>query len=168
MASARLKTEREVAKLKSPGRHSVGGNLVLQVSRNGSRSWIARVTDHLGRRRDIGLGSVLDVTLSIARERVRLARSAVAQGYDPVEALRPTPTPTFETVARKFHEEREATFSNRSGASGIDTSICNLVVSRIAASSVMALKIVSLLPAHKLKSLYTSAASSNAPARPAF
>ncbi len=25
MASARLKTEREVAKLKSPGRHSVGG-----------------------------------------------------------------------------------------------------------------------------------------------
>lgn len=112
MAIVRLKTEREVAKLKSPGRHSIGGNLVVQVSGKGSRSWIARVTDHLGRRRDIGLGSCKDVTLSGARERIRIARSAIAEGRDPIAALNPTPMPTFEELARQFHAEREATYRN--------------------------------------------------------
>lgn len=112
MANARLKTEREVARLKSPGRHSVGGNLVIQVGRSGSRSWIARVTDHLGRRRDIGLGSVGDVSLGRAREKVGIARSAIDQGCDPVEALNPVPMPSFEDLAREFHAEREPTYRN--------------------------------------------------------
>lgn len=112
MGSARQKTEREVANLKSPGRHSIGGNLVLQVSKRGARSWIARVTDHRGRRRDIGLGSCKDVTLSLARERVHIARTAIAQGRDPVESLHPTPMPSFEELAREFHAGREATYRN--------------------------------------------------------
>lgn len=108
----RLKTDREVAKLKTPGKHSLGGNMYLQVSPSGSRSFVGRVTDNTGRRRDLGLGNYPLVSLGEAREKVRLARQAVTKGEDPVEALNPKPTPSFETLARQVHAERERNFKN--------------------------------------------------------
>lgn len=105
-------TEREVDKLKSEGRHSLGGNLMLQVSGRGSRSWLARITDHCGKRREIGLGSASDVSLAKAREKIRIAREAVADARDPIKALHPDPMPTFEELARQVHEERSPTFKN--------------------------------------------------------
>lgn len=108
----RLKTEREAASIKQPGKHSLGGNLYLQVTEQRSRSYVARITDHRGRRRDIGLGSASIVTLAEAREKARLARVAVANGNDPVAALRPNAVPTFAELAEKVHSERATTFRN--------------------------------------------------------
>ncbi|MXO49687.1 tyrosine-type recombinase/integrase [Erythrobacter gaetbuli] len=105
-------TEREVNQLKQEGRHSIGGNLMLQISGSGGRSWLARITDHRGRRRDIGLGSTRDVTLARARENIRIAREAVAAGRDPIDALNPSPMPTFEQLARRLHADRCPTYRN--------------------------------------------------------
>src|SRR3546814_8077971 len=46
-----------------PGTYGDGKGLYLRVKPSGSRSWILRV-QHQGRRQDIGLGSVDDVSLA--------------------------------------------------------------------------------------------------------
>ena len=46
-----------------PGRYVDGRGLCLFVKESGSRSWVLRM-QHNGRRRDYGLGSALDVTLT--------------------------------------------------------------------------------------------------------
>ena len=50
-----------------PGRHADGLGLYLRVKPSGARSWLLRVQVS-GRRRDIGLGSITDLTLTEARE----------------------------------------------------------------------------------------------------
>lgn len=40
-----------------PGRHADGGGLYLLVKPTGARSWVLRV-QHMGKRRDIGIGAV--------------------------------------------------------------------------------------------------------------
>jgi integrase len=71
-----------------PGLHSDGGNLYLQVS-DGSegrrrRSWIFRYTLSGRKRRDMGLGSLDDVTLAEARDVAREYRKLLKQGIDPI------------------------------------------------------------------------------------
>jgi integrase len=81
----------EVKRLQHPGKgpsvtFAVGGvsGLLLQVSENGGRGWILRVT--VGdRRREIGLGGFPDVTLAQARDRAREAKEKIRAGVDPVE-----------------------------------------------------------------------------------
>lgn len=74
-----------VSKLTATGMHAVGGvaGLYLCISPSGSRSWIARVTVD-GKRREMGLGGFPDVTLALAREKARTARSDLQMGIDPV------------------------------------------------------------------------------------
>lgn len=65
---------------------SAGGvpGLHMQITPNGGRSWVLRVK--VGTlRRDIGLGGFPGVTLSMARERAREARTKIENGVDPVE-----------------------------------------------------------------------------------
>lgn len=99
----KLKTDREAANIKRPGKHSLGGNVYLQITKGGGRSYVARIADHSGRRRDIGLGSAKLFSLAEAREKARHVRIAVANGNDPTTALKPTATPTFATLARLVH-----------------------------------------------------------------
>lgn len=67
------------------GYHADGGGLYLQVSVAGSRSWIFRFTSPVtGRVRDMGLGSLQDVTLKMAREEATKARGIVASRQDPM------------------------------------------------------------------------------------
>lgn len=82
----------EIKRLSHPGRgrtnalYAVGGvsGLHLQITSRGARSWILRTT--VGKkRRDIGLGSYPDVSLSQARERAREAKDQIWRGIDPVE-----------------------------------------------------------------------------------
>ena len=73
---------RKVETLKTPGLFADGDGLYLQVGAAGARSWIFRYQLG-GRRRDMGLGSVSDLPLADARERVREARRQVAAGVDP-------------------------------------------------------------------------------------
>ncbi len=81
----------DVKRLEHPGRGSnvlfaVGGvsGLNLQITPNGGRTWLLRVTIG-GKRREIGLGGFPDVPLAQARDRAREAKDQIRRGIDPVE-----------------------------------------------------------------------------------
>lgn len=86
----------DVKRLAHPGgsrntMFSVGGvpGLHMQITPNGGRSWVLRAT--VGAiRRDIGLGGFPGVTLSMAREKAREARTKIENGVDPVEERKAT------------------------------------------------------------------------------
>lgn len=59
-----------------------GGGLYLQVTATG-RSWILRYSLH-GRRRDMGLGSLRDISLADARRLAAAARASARAGQDPI------------------------------------------------------------------------------------
>lgn len=111
------------------GRHADGRGLYLLVKPSGARSWVLRIQS-TGRRRDLGLGSVLldrrvkvadvplgalrELTLAEAREKAALGRTLVKAGLDPsVEWKRLTAViPTFEQAARQYHDNIKAGFRN--------------------------------------------------------
>jgi integrase len=74
--------------LRTPGLHCDGGSLYLQISvgRRGNRrrSWIFRYALPGRKTRDMGLGSLNDVTLKEAREIARRCRNLVREGRDPI------------------------------------------------------------------------------------
>ena len=102
--------------------HAVGGvaGLYLCVSSTGARSWIARVNVD-GKRREMGLGGFPDVSLAVAREKARTARSDNAMGIDPVaqrkearsarQALRATQK-TFAECAKSYIAAHEDAWRN--------------------------------------------------------
>lgn len=73
---------REVAVLAKPGRHSDGGNLFLSIDGKGRRRWIFRYV-RAGRVREMGLGSVRDVSLAEARGKAAEARLLLKEGKGP-------------------------------------------------------------------------------------
>ena len=84
-----------VAKIKENGRHAVGGvdGLHLRIV-DGSRAWVLRVAvgnriNDRGEvkihRRDIGLGSFPEVSLSEAREKARELKKKIRDGIDPLQ-----------------------------------------------------------------------------------
>jgi len=84
-----------VAKIKDNGRHAVGGvdGLHLRIA-DGSRAWVLRVAvghkvNEQGQvkihRRDIGLGSFPEVSLSEAREKARELKKQIRDGIDPLQ-----------------------------------------------------------------------------------
>lgn len=83
---ARL-TALAVSKAKEKGLYGDGGGLYLQVSAIGTKSWLLRFRLH-GRRRDMGLGALADVTLAEAREKAQDARKMIKAGIDPIDAKR--------------------------------------------------------------------------------
>ncbi|GAA4643976.1 site-specific integrase [Pontixanthobacter gangjinensis] len=66
-----------------PGVYSDGLGLILRVKETGARSWILRVQVN-GNRRDIGLGSDADLTLTEAREKAAMLRKIARRGGDPI------------------------------------------------------------------------------------
>ena len=72
------------AKDKLAGYYLDGHGLYLQLSYQGSRSWILRYTI-LKKTREMGLGSLDDFSLTEARERARKFRQLIADGIDPIE-----------------------------------------------------------------------------------
>lgn len=85
-----MKTSKELHYLKTPGMHSVGGGatgLYLCINQSKGKSWIYRyqiATSSSKKRREMGLGSFNDVTLSEAREIARDLRKMVLNGRDPL------------------------------------------------------------------------------------
>lgn len=69
---------------KKPGYHLDGRGLYLRVAPGGSQAWILRYT-FLGSTRDMGLGSLADVSLARARERAQEHRIQIAEGIDPIQ-----------------------------------------------------------------------------------
>lgn len=96
------------------GRHADGLGLYLLVSNTGAKSWLLRVQVR-GRRRDIGLGSVTELSLAEAREKCRELRKVAKCGLDPI-AVRDKAkvvTPTFEGAAEACHEARSPGWEKR-------------------------------------------------------
>jgi integrase len=99
-----------------PGRYADGGGLYLVVQPGGSKSWICRVQRD-GRRRDIGLGSLVDVNLAEARELARDTHNLVDIGIDPVaERELPARIPTVREAAMSVLEEIRTTWRNQKHA----------------------------------------------------
>ncbi|MBV9840943.1 MAG: integrase arm-type DNA-binding domain-containing protein [Sphingomonadaceae bacterium] len=89
-----------------PGRHADGLGLYLLVKKSGARSWMLRVQVDK-RRRDIGLGSVADLTLAEAREKAAVLRKVARQRRDPIAERDKDrrPTPTFAEAAKACHAD---------------------------------------------------------------
>ena len=98
--------------IKIPGLHAVGGapGLYLNVNMNpksamGSNplscSWIYRYTSN-GRRRDMGLGNLHDLTLESARIRANELRGKVRQGIDPIDHKRQLKTANKKAVVKSI------------------------------------------------------------------
>ncbi len=66
------------------GKYSDGGGLWLIKREDGGAQWVQRVTVH-GRRREMGLGNTLDVSLKEARRYSEEARAHVRSGRDPIK-----------------------------------------------------------------------------------
>ena len=64
-----------------------GHGLYLRTTTNGVKGWIFRYQID-GRRRDMGLGSLDDVSLAEARDRIPELRRLVRQGIDPIDDRR--------------------------------------------------------------------------------
>lgn len=104
--------------LTKPGIYSDGGGLYLRVRDGGSRSWVF-IYQMGGRRREMGLGSDLDVSLAKAREKALAARQMVLDGEDPQKARAGTkaeapekPPITFGAFTTEFLDSIEDGFKN--------------------------------------------------------
>jgi integrase len=89
-----------------PGRHADGLGLYLLVSKTGAKSWVLRVQVH-GRRRDIGLGSIAELTLAEARDKARELRKVAKSGRDPIAARDRAKfaVPTFEAATESCYRD---------------------------------------------------------------
>jgi integrase len=93
-------------KTAKPGRWGDGGNLYLEVSAGGGKSWVF-MWKRDGKRRAMGLGSAHTISLVKARELAKQAAEAVASGSDPIEDRRQrrARTITFKEAASKCHAD---------------------------------------------------------------
>ncbi len=94
-----------------PGRHTDGRGLMLVVKASGARSWVLRYQIN-GWRRDMGLGSWPEITLSMARERALAARRQIAVGENPHDEKRKNKKLTFKDAACAFIAGKEAGWKN--------------------------------------------------------
>lgn len=109
-----------VKTLATPGYHPDGAGLYLQVSSSGAKSWVFRFTLN-GRSREMGLGSLLGVSLEKARAAARGCRELLAQKVDPLDArdeqrrgarLAAARALTFDLCAQKYIEAHGAAWTN--------------------------------------------------------
>jgi integrase len=89
---------RRVATITKPGRHADGGNLYLNISPSGARSWVF-LFRWRGKPKEIGLGPAKDVSLARARELAAAHRARIAEGIEPVGKRRASGGSTFGEVA---------------------------------------------------------------------
>ena len=99
-----------------PGRHADGNGLYLFVQPSGTRSWIQRLVIR-GRRRELGLGSLVLVPLAEAREKALANRKLAREGGDPLaERRRTQDVPTFAEAASLVLEQKRAGWRSRDHA----------------------------------------------------
>ncbi len=99
----------KIASIKARGMYADGGGLYLQVSTNGTRSWIFRFKAS-GHTRDMGLGSLATISLANAREIAGECRRARLNGIDPIEARKTERSEAQLAAARSmtFDQSRDA------------------------------------------------------------
>lgn len=113
-------TAMRVAKEVDPGYYADGGGLYLQISPSGARSWIF-MYKLSGRRREMGLGPLSQVSLAAARKEAVGYRELLRQKIDPIEARKgavrqilidAAPAVTFREAAKQYIADRESTWNN--------------------------------------------------------
>ncbi|MBL8538802.1 MAG: integrase arm-type DNA-binding domain-containing protein [Betaproteobacteria bacterium] len=92
-----------------PGLHNDGLGLLLQVTPFGAKSWLLRYR-FAGRRREMGLGPLSEVSLAEARERRERYRKQIRDGTDPIEQRR------ADKRARVAERAQAMTFADTAGA----------------------------------------------------
>ena len=81
-----LNSAKSVEAIKEVGYHTCAKGLYLQVSKQGTKSWLFRYTSPITKkRREMGLGSLDFVSLSEARELAVDNKRLVISGKDPIE-----------------------------------------------------------------------------------
>jgi integrase len=122
MALQRLNrlTALKIVREMTPGLHPDGGGLYLQVSSGGAKSWLFRYEMN-GRERQMGLGSLQDVSLQKAREQAGQCRLQRHAGNDPIEArnahkarlqLEAARAITFKEAAERYIEAHSPGWKN--------------------------------------------------------
>lgn len=136
---------RAVATLTAPGRHADGGNLYLNVTPTGARSWVFMWT-RAGRQREMGLGPLRDVSLAEARELAAQHRRTLRAGGDPLETRRrDAAKPSFGAAAEELISTMEAGWRNpkhraqwRSTLKTYAAPLSNLPVDKVTTADVLA------------------------------
>ncbi len=102
-----------IRSLRSPGRYADGNGLYLFVDDSGAKRWILRTVVN-GRRRDLGLGSLLVVSLAEARLEATRLRRLARSGEDPLAQRRRErrSVPNFKKAAETVHASHSETFKN--------------------------------------------------------
>ncbi|WP_345741760.1 Arm DNA-binding domain-containing protein [Ruegeria faecimaris] len=84
MARPIRKLSAAAVKAAGPGKHNDGAGLWLHKRQDDGGQWFLRITVH-GRRREMGLGSIADVSLKEAREHAEQWRAFARKGLDPIK-----------------------------------------------------------------------------------
>ena len=106
-------TPLHIRNLKEPGRYNDGEGLFLELTGQNKGNWQLRATVN-GRRRDIGLGSLVLVSLKEARDAAFELRRDIQRGIDPVaeRKRRKLEILTFKAAALQVHAEQKASWKN--------------------------------------------------------
>lgn len=84
MARPIRKLSAAAVKAAGPGKHNDGAGLWLHKRQDDGGQWFLRITVH-GCRREMGLGSIADVSLKEAREHAEQWRAFARKGLDPIK-----------------------------------------------------------------------------------
>jgi integrase len=144
----------QIAKIRKPGRYSVGDGAYLQITGENGRSWIFRY-ERDGRARHIGLGSCRYVTLAEAREKAHaMRRSLILDRIDPFEAKRratrerllaSATAKTFREVALDYIAAHEDSWRGDHSRKQWTSSLEKYVFPRIGAMLVAAVDVTGVL-----------------------
>jgi integrase len=124
-------TASKVQKIKAPGMYSDGAGLYLQVTGTAAKSWLLRYSLR-GKAREMGLGSVLKVSLAEARRKAAECHKLLDQYVDPIEhrakarlaaALANAKTITFKEAADRYIAVRAKGLKNTKHAAQWGTTI---------------------------------------------
>ena len=113
-------SDRKVRSLSKPGLYADGGNVYLQISTSGTKSWSFRFKLNK-KSREMGLGSVHTTCLAEARESAAEQRRLLRDGVDPIEhrkvlraakGLETARSKTFEDCAEAYVSAFSASWRN--------------------------------------------------------
>ena len=111
---------RRVTTERKRGRYADGGGLYLQVSEQGTKSWLFRFMQG-GKARQMGLGAVHTISLPEAREAALKCRKLLHEGIDPIEVrnrerasrrLQAASAMTFKGCAEAYIKSHKAGWRN--------------------------------------------------------
>lgn len=106
-------TAAKLRSLREPGRYSDGDGLFLDLRGPGKGSWVLRVQAN-GKRQDIALGALKNLSLADARDAAYEIRRKLAQGVDPIAERKKQRAmiPTFKEAAISVHAEHKDGWKN--------------------------------------------------------